>query len=422
MQEVKGGGMFSPGRPPFGGFGGKKTLDKQDIHKAASFGLEFPWAKCNVELSGQSLRNVGIRYRGNYAYILSKDGMRRSMKISFDRQDEEQLFLGMEKINLSSGITDTTRSREALTFALFRAAGVPAPRTAYVDVIVTAPGKYNNEFVGLCTVIEQVDKRFLKENFDNGKGMLLKPEGLRGIDYLGPQWEPYDKFYRVKGQSSKKEKQRLIDFAWLVNRADDERFQKEIESFVDIDNFLRYLAMSALLANLDSYLGYGHNYYLYLRNDTNKFAFIPWDTDQSFGMWPAGGPVFQQMNLSIYHPHLGENKLIDRLLAMEKIKSKYTEIVRELTTTCFTKKKLNQDINAVQKATKVSLDNEALAMTLRKETPVTSTGAGAMYGKAPALTYFVDMRLRSVESQLSGRSRGYVPPALNMGRPGGFGR
>ena len=43
-------------------------------------------------------------------------------------------------------------------FAL-RAAGVPAPRTAYAEVTLTVPGKFDREYLGLYTVIEQVDKK-----------------------------------------------------------------------------------------------------------------------------------------------------------------------------------------------------------------------------------------------------------------------
>jgi spore coat protein CotH len=64
-----------------------------------------------------------------------------------------------------------------------------------------------------------------------------------------------------------------------------------------------------LLSNLDSYLGFGHNYYLYLVPGTNKFVFIPWDLDLSLATWPAVGTPEQLVELSIDHPHAGQNKL-----------------------------------------------------------------------------------------------------------------
>ena len=58
--------------------------------------------------------------------------------------------------------------------------------------------------------------------------------------------------------------------------------------------FLRFLAANALLSNLDSFLGFGHNFYLYLRPDTNKFVFIPWDLDLSLAGFPMMGAAEQQ--------------------------------------------------------------------------------------------------------------------------------
>ena len=43
----------------------------------------------------------------------------------------------------SQRLMDPTRGREALAYAVFRAAGVPAPRTAFAEVTLTVPGKYD---------------------------------------------------------------------------------------------------------------------------------------------------------------------------------------------------------------------------------------------------------------------------------------
>ena len=71
------------------------------------------------------------------------------------------------------------------------------------------PGKYEQEYLGLYTVIEQVDKTFLKDRFQNSKGLLMKPEGLRGFEYLGEDWERYKAQYRPKHEPSKKEARRI---------------------------------------------------------------------------------------------------------------------------------------------------------------------------------------------------------------------
>src|SRR5207248_1419776 len=106
-------------------------------------------------------------------------------------------------------------------------------------------------------------------------------EGVRGFEYFGEEWDRYKDRYKPKHEPSKKEAQRVIDFARLVHRADDETFKKEVGSYLDVDEFLRFLAVNALVANFDSFFTGGHNYYIYLNPETNKFVFIPWDLDLS---------------------------------------------------------------------------------------------------------------------------------------------
>src|SRR5262245_32013913 len=255
MQPPRGGFPFGPGGA---GFGGPKNAPEKkadapaDVHKGAGFGLEFPWAHADFTANGTALKNVGLSFRGNFTYIASASGLKRPLQIDLNRHDGDQRWHGLGKLSLANGVTDPARTRESLAFAVFRAAGVPAPHTAYAEITLTIPGKYDREFVGLYTLIEHVGANFLHGHFKIANGLLLKPEGLRGLDYLGEDWPPYEQRYRPKGKASKKDQQRLISFTRLVNRGDDEQFRNQIGSFLDIDEFLRYLAVNALIASLDS--------------------------------------------------------------------------------------------------------------------------------------------------------------------------
>src|SRR5207302_10550840 len=112
-----------------------------------------------------------------------------------------------------NSLTPVGRRRQALAYAVHRAAGNPAPRTAYAELTLTVPGKYHKEYVGLYTVVEQVDRAFLKAHFKNAKGLLVKPENLRGgIEYLGEDWKRYEDKYRPKYEGTKEHQKRLIAF------------------------------------------------------------------------------------------------------------------------------------------------------------------------------------------------------------------
>src|SRR5204863_1946294 len=118
-----------------------------DVHKSGF--LEFPWVRGEFTALGQTVKDVGVRYKGNFTYMASSGGLKRSLKIDLDHFGDDQRFHGQKKLNFSSGVTDPARAREVLSFAVFRAAGVPAPRTAYAEVTLTVPGTYDKEYVGL---------------------------------------------------------------------------------------------------------------------------------------------------------------------------------------------------------------------------------------------------------------------------------
>ncbi len=421
--------MQPPPGAKFPGFpGGPKKVEEKkkaaDVHKSAgAFGTDFPWSKADLSANGQAFPNVGVRYKGNFTYVASAQMLRRSFKIDLDHFDETARLHGHKKINLSNGVTDAARTRETMAFALYRGAGVPAPRTAYAVVTITVPGKHDKELVGLYTMIEQVDKAFLKSHFKDGKGMLLKPENLQGgLQHFGADWKKYDEIYRPKNEPTKEQQARLIAFTKLIHQANDAQFAKEIASYLDLDAFLRFTAATALMANLDSYLGFGHNFYLYLRPDTNQFAFLPWDVDLSMGMWPVGGTPDQQVNLSLDHPHIGQNKLIDRLQAQKDVKTKYHAILKDLSKTCFAQENLAKELDAIEKAIVAPLEREKKATAARRES-AQGPFAGIVQ-KGQPLSVFLAKRSESVVAQLAGERKGYVPaggfgPGFGKGPPGG---
>lgn len=265
--------------------------------------------------------------------------------------------------------------------------------------------------------MEQVDKLFLARHCQNGEGLLMKPQGVRGPDYLGARWEDYQDRYRPERPPTAEEAKRVIAFARLVNQADDESFRANIGRFLDVDRFLRFIAASTLLVNLDSPLAMPQNFYLYLNPADNRFVFLPWDLDISLAAWPFGGTAAQQMDLSLLHPHVGRHPLIDRLFAMEEIRQQYLKLVGELVASAFSIEHLMQNIGIIEQTVKEPLAREAKAMAARNEA-ADSFGPGAITGGAPDPRTFVEKRLESVRAQLAGQRPGYTPQS-QFNFPGG---
>ena len=379
------------------------------------FGIEFPWASGAITAEGKTFQGVGLRYAGNASYMASAGGLKRSFLVDLDRGRHAE-FHGLHAMQLQSGALDPTKAREALAFALFREAGVPAPRTALAEVTLTVPGEHEKAYLGLYTLVEPVDRAFLKSRFGTDRGLLVRPQGLRGLDYLGDDWARYRGPYRPLAEPTPDEARRFIAFVRLVQRGSDEQFRKEIASYLDVDRFLRFMAVQALIANADGFFTLAYNYSLFLDPKTNRFVFIPGDQELSFANFLMMGSADQLMDMSLARPYGGQNRLADRLLAIKDVKEAHQKIVKDLATTVFRKERLLADAAAIEGATKAILAREAEARAERAEPPVGFGPPGAP--AAPDLRTFAEKRSLSIADQLAGKKDGYRPQ-FNFGPPRG---
>src|SRR5262249_25564702 len=192
---------------------------------------------------------------------------------------------------------------------------------------------------------------------------------VRSVEHLGDDWERYKGQYRPQSDPAAEEAKRVIAFAKLVHQANDDEFKKQIDSYLDVDEFLRFLAANALTSNLESSFALGHNYHLYLHPRTNQFVFIPGDLEFSLANFLLMGTADQLMDLSLMHPYPGDNKLVERLLAIKEVGEKYQKLLKELSEKGFTKEELLKDIEAAEKVTKEPLAKEQKAEEARKEGP-----------------------------------------------------
>lgn len=388
----------------------KKPANGRELHRNV-FGVDLPWAFAALTADGQTFEKVGVRYKGNGTFMDAMRAAKKSFKVDLDKYDEKARLHGLKSLNLHSGITDPSKARETMAYSAYRAAGVPAPRTTLAEVTVTVPGKFDKEYFGLYTVVESVDKAFLKRHFKTDAGLLMKPERIRGLDHLGDDWERYRQNYQPKRDATAAEKARVIAFTKLVNRGTDDEFRTEIESFLDVDAFLRFLAATSMTANLDSFFALGHNYYLYLHPDTNKFHFIPWDLDRAMGNFGIFGTMDQQMDLSLTKPYAGQSRLADRLMGIKEYAARHQRIAKEIAAASFTKDRLTAELDAFEKAAKDIIAKDSKAAAARKD------GPPGFYGQVPDMRTFITKRTESVAAQLAGERKGYTPGGFGFGAP-----
>ena len=328
-----------------------RLADGRLVHVGSGFGGYFPWVRADVRLDGTEFKNVGIRYKGNLSFSSSNAAapLFANFKLKLDVHGTKGTWDGQKSFNLHAGVVDRSKMREPLAYAVFRAAGVPAPRTTQAELFFTVPGLYQETAAGTFVLIEDVNARSLERVLPPGTGLLLKPEGLRGgIQSQGDSWANYVTRMRPDRDATPHEQKRVMEFANLISQTDNALFYSKIGDYLDIEEFLRYCAVNALIANTDSYNWGGHNYYLYLDPADDKFRFIPWDQDLSMAA-REGNNNFSGAGPDITRPFSGDHPLIYWLLENPTINARYRAIVRELGTTVFTRTELLKMVDALER-------------------------------------------------------------------------
>jgi spore coat protein CotH len=232
---------------------------------------------------------------------------RLPLKVSFDHYDEEARFFGLKKLNFHVLRNDPSLMRDRLSYAVFRASGVPAPRAVHATLSV------NGEALGLYGLVEQVDGRFARNAFeDGGEGNIYKerwPTSSTDADYF------------VSGLESNKDVadvSAMQAFAEDVQAATDATIEDVLREHTNFDGLMRYLAVDRAIHHWDGPLAFrcrtpdevpalppkvlvaqtpalgwqtcqNKNYFWYEELDSGKLWLVPWDMDfswNSFSQFP----------------------------------------------------------------------------------------------------------------------------------------
>jgi spore coat protein H len=380
---------------------------KDDVRTiSGAAGARFAYVRSDIDFDGQHVSDLGIRLKGNSSYSVSTASPRRPFKLDFERFIDGRHFAGLSSLNLNNAAFDPSQVRETLAFELFRELGVPAPRTGSALVYLSVPGLYDHEYLGLYTLIEEVDHKFLKRNFERSDGLLMKPGGMRGLVYLGEDWAAYKSRYNPKADASPEQARRVIELARLINRADDATFAQQIESQLAIDEFLRFVAVNSAITNFDSFLSTGHNYYLYCDPADGRIHFLPWDLNLSFGTYSWVGTAEQTADVRITHAYADHNRLIERLLAIDAYAAAYRAHVRRLVQGPMSVATVDARLAAMSPVFEAA--ERAARDAGRAGSAATRPSMGMGFRPTDLRTY-IARRTESITLQLDGKRPGYVP-------------
>jgi len=394
MAPKRGGGdagLFGMLRPP-GGRGNDAN--------------EFTYVKSQITIDGQAFKDCGLRFKGNSSYKFSSRGYKRPMKIDTNRFVKGQKLHSRTKLNFSNAFLDSAYMKEKLAYDLYRSAGIPTPSVGWADVTLSIDGKKRP--LGVYVLVEQVDKRFLKENFGKGSedSLLMKPE--INWRYLGEDAEKYSQFGIKSGEENVEQIKQFAELLKLIDEGSDEEFATEIGKRMDLKQFAAYLAVTSMLSNVDSYVGMPHNYYLVLDKADNKLKMMPWDVNEAFGTFTLGGSPTAMINWNIYRPWVGDRRILERLFELDEFSELYKDTYKSLLKEHFVQEKMFAKIDELEKVLaphlqEVPKGSDGLKMGIEGDSSGTNR---AVERKVFAIKPFIKGRIESIESQLDGKSKG----------------
>ena len=167
-------------------------------------------------------------------------------------------------------------------------------------------------------------------DFSDDKMGAMGGNGGADLNYTDDDLDSYSIIWDGEVTSSgKKDHKRVVEALKNISEG------TYLETYMDVDNILKYMAVHTFVVNDDSLSGtMAHNYYLYEYN--GQLNILPWDYNLSFGGMSMGGEMGGQssgatsvINDAIDTP-FSITDFFDALLENEEYLAKYHEYLKEL--------------------------------------------------------------------------------------------
>ena len=241
----------------------RSTLHER--RKEAPIDSPYTYVNASVTIDGVEFPEVGLRKKG---FLGSLNTERPSLKIKLNHIDTNGGIEGLTNLTMNNNQQDVSLVSQFMGYALFNAAGSPAPRCAYASV------KVNDVDLGIYSHVETVRRSLLERAFGNSDGTL----------YEGPYvdfYEGWEGSFEHKTGADAPGREKIGQLIEVLQR-DDEDIEQAIGELVHLDSFYTFWALEGLLGFWDGYSGNSNNYFFYLNPETDKFHFIPWGADSLF--------------------------------------------------------------------------------------------------------------------------------------------
>jgi len=269
---------------------------------------EYTQFRGRVDVDNTSLQDVQIRKKGSLGSLSST---RPSLKLDFGSGDinDDRTLRGERHVTLNNNHQSPAIIEQCLSYYVFNKAGIHAPRCNFARVVTQGVSK------GIYTHVEDIKKPFLERTFGAKSGNLYEGNESDFTNVLVGLFEK-------KSTNDSVETTDLNAVVDLIETGSADLYNA-LDQYIDMDKFITFAAVEALVGHYDSYTGGQSNFYVYHNPGDDRFHFIPWGTDQTFkDRLGSGYPE------SVF---LG-NHLMDNLWSLADFRQRYDTRMQELMT------------------------------------------------------------------------------------------
>lgn len=257
---------------------------------------EETYVEADACYEGRAIGHVGLRFKGSYGSLYNcfdaagnNTCRKLPMKLKFDEYVDRQRFHGLKRLDFQSYRYDDSYLKERLSYDLYRAMGIVAPRAAWANLRV------NGEPQGLFGMVEQPDGAFVKERFPAAPYNNLYKEVWPGKADVARMLSGLETNTKAPDVSAFKA---FSDAMEATTTDADARVV--LGQYMDLDYLARYMAVDDAIANYDGPITYytdgdpalagNHNFFIYEEGPT-KFTMIPWDLESTLSLSANYGNV-----------------------------------------------------------------------------------------------------------------------------------
>ncbi len=223
------------------------------------------YAEATIKEGDKIYQGVAVKLKGAAGSFQGIEG-KPGLTISFDKFKGGERFHGMKKFHLNNCAQDGSYLNELIAGEMARAAGVPASRCTHVFLTL------NNRDLGLYVLKEAFTRDFLAAFFPDPSGDLWDGGFCKEIE---------ENMEKDLGDAD--DKRPIKELIAACQEGDHAKRWEKLGKILDIDRFVSFCAMEAILCHWDGYNFNRNNYRVYKDPATGRLSFFLHGMDQMFG-------------------------------------------------------------------------------------------------------------------------------------------